>query len=111
MNQTACALIGENCDYGAAQCTCNVNGWHCNTCPAAQPANGSVCGGMGFGGKTCDYGDTHCHCNGGFNSQWACIVCPAQQPAPGSSCNVPPNQACTYGANSCICVQGQYFCN
>lgn len=105
-----CDLLGENCDYGGTQCTCNVQGWHCNSCPVSAPLSGTSCPG-GFGGKTCDYGDTHCHCGGGMNPQWSCIVCPAQQPAPGSACNVPANQTCTYGAKACVCVQGQYFCN
>ncbi len=67
-----CTTPGENCDYNGTQCTCSGGGnWHCNPCPAQEPAPSSACMGTGMGGPTsCDYGNT-----------------------------------------TCVCLQGQYFCN
>jgi hypothetical protein len=27
------------------------------------------------------------------------------------ACSTPPNQQCTYGSVTCLCVGGQFFCN
>ena len=32
-------------------------------------------------------------------------------PTPGDMCNLQPQQQCDYGNTTCVCLQGQYFCN
>jgi hypothetical protein len=43
---------------------------------------------------------------------WTCnATCPANQPTAGDMCAGPRNMACPYGAHSCLCVNGTWFCN
>ena len=86
------------CNYPTEDCTCNGTFWSCNTCPAAQPAEGSSCGIVTYLGL-CTYGDVACSCN---NGDWACGGCPSTAPAPASSCDV-SGLACDYTDQACQC--------
>jgi hypothetical protein len=109
----ACMNMGggaAKCDYGATQCTCLGGGnamWSCAMCPAQAPMDGSSC--QGSGGLLCDYGAAGaCAC---FGNQWNCQTpCPATQPNPGDMC-ANDGQQCAYGNTTCICNNGQFFCN
>jgi hypothetical protein len=111
-NATACNEQGAKCLYGSTECACTFGQWDCGTCPAAQPADNSTC--TGLTGLTCDYSSLNCTCMPGpmgGGDRWRCVEpCPATQPQPGGTCQT-ANQVCAYGSTSCLCVQGQFFCN
>jgi hypothetical protein len=96
----------SQCVYGSTDCTCFNGSWHCAMCPATQPADNSSCNNTGL---LCQFSGVSCACFGGG---WHCTTaCPAQQPAPGTMCTGGGMQQCSYGTTTCVCIQGQYFCN
>lgn len=45
-------------------------------------------------------------------ASWHCQApCPAAAPMPGDACNTGPMQQCSYGGTSCVCLNGEFFCN
>ena len=130
MNMDTCmggGGVAARCKYGNTVCVCQGGDWNCGDCPTTAPADDSECM---VAGVRCGYGTTFCTC-GGFGGQttWQCTGgggndgggtttdgggqagCPPQQ-NPGGNCTRPPTQPCTYGmGNSCVCLQGQWFCN
>ena len=107
-NQDMCKQPGENCDYNGTQCTCSNGGaWHCNPCPAQEPAQNAACMSTGMGGPTiCDFGATSCHCHQG---QWKCATCPAQEPTDNDVC-MDQGLQCLFGATNCSCFNGTWHC-
>jgi hypothetical protein len=104
---------GATCAYGTTDCSCTgaTNSvWTCGTCPAALPTNGSACSTADI---YCDYAGTGCVCTPtAAGDAWHCNApCPTAKPAPGDACSTPANEMCTYGTSTCVCVQGQFFCN
>jgi hypothetical protein len=110
---------GAVCGYGDTYCRCSGGGgpggnttWKCGMCPAQAPANQSACD---VPGVQCPYADPGITCNCGGMGNWNCTQpCPAAEPQPGDACmggGMGGPQQCTYGNTTCLCVQGQYFCN
>jgi hypothetical protein len=109
-DKTYCSQMGVNCAYGGTQCTCNWQGWSCNSCPANQPTSGSSCQNpQGKFQSVCTYGSTECVCNGGgFNAKWQCGQCPASTPTKGQQCS-PYGLMCPYEGVTCNCW-GSFQC-
>ena len=107
-----CSNMGgpqAHCSYGADQCICSSinNIWNCSMCPAQEPMGGDSCPNNMLG-IVCPYVDTTCYCVG----SWTCNApCPSNQPASGSMCSLPVNMSCIYGMTTCVCMNGQFFCN
>jgi hypothetical protein len=99
-NGTACASMGEVCDYPGFACTCapagmtrdggTRDGWMCvrvrpdaggmgggavdaSACPRVAPGNGTICPSLG---EVCPYARETCTCEmpmgGGMRDRWAC---------------------------------------
>jgi hypothetical protein len=108
---------GAVCGYGDTYCRCGGGGpagssWQCGMCPAEAPADNGPCD---IQGVQCPYASAGITCNCTGMGTWNCTdPCPPAQPQPGEACaggmGGPPQQ-CTYGGTTCICIQGQYFCN
>jgi hypothetical protein len=110
----ACAAPGHfTCQFPALDqvCACGVvsDARRC-TCPAARPANGSLC--MAYSGhdgtlSDCMYGDAKCRCAG----TWQCTdpICPTAMPASGSTCSM--QLSCSYGALICACNGAAWSCS
>ncbi len=73
-----------------------------------QPQDGDNC--MGMGGLQCPFANgVTCSC---FQGSWHCPEpCPVDAPNPGDACNLAPMQQCNYANTTCVCLQGQFFCN
>jgi hypothetical protein len=108
MNGSACMDQGANCAYGADDCRCLFGQWTCGMCPASEPMDGSNCMDPGV---SCNFANgSNCNCSMG--GHWHCNEpCPVNQPAPGSACAGGPMMQCMYGMTTCLCLNGQYFCN
>jgi len=105
-----CPSRGLVCVFGSDSCSCLASGWQCGTCPSTLPTDGSACSTANL---DCTYDQTSCLCTNAINGpDWRCNVpCPANEPAPGDACSTGAAQQCVYGAATCVCVNGQFFCN
>jgi hypothetical protein len=106
--------LGATCTYGTTDCSCTGatnSTWTCGSCPSTEPTNGAACTTAGI---YCNYSGTGCICVMGMGGTtgWRCNApCPSSQPAPGDACSTSPTMQCTYGSTTCICSNGQFFCN
>jgi hypothetical protein len=107
---------GATCSYGTTDCSCagaTNSTWTCGTCPSAEPTNGDACTTANI---YCAYAGSGCVCTQGAGAggmtRWRCDApCPTAQPAPGDACSTPVTMQCPYGATTCICDAGHFFCN
>jgi len=89
------------CVYGGNQCACWGGTWHCNPCPAGQPAENSSCSTIGH---ACNYGsNVACGCGwDNYGNDWRCLTCPGTKPADESGC-ADESAVCKYGSSHCRC--------
>jgi hypothetical protein len=105
-----CDIDQQICSYSTGTCACNAGAWSCEACPAAQPANGSVCADDStVSPRTCVYGSVTCACPLG-DSTWNCGICPATKPTSQQPCGNAPF-ACAYGGDNCSCTPQGWQCS
>jgi hypothetical protein len=114
-----CSTQGMVCPYSTQTCSCDGGSWRCQSCPAAQPANGTACPATTPNGQTavpfdCAYGNVTCNCAHGDVSSpqtptWACGVCPAALPVNGQACGN-TSISCSYDQQQCDCIDGSWTC-
>lgn len=110
----SCSIQGMVCPYPTQTCTCDGGSWGCQSCPAAQPANGANC--PATAGSTsaaarfaCAYGNVTCNCVLPDPRTWACGVCPATAPSSGQACGN-TSISCPYDQRQCDCIGGTWTC-
>ena len=110
----SCSIQGGVCPYPTETCSCDGTTWSCQSCPAAQPPNGSSCPAVAGSPSTgasfaCAYGNVTCNCAGDSAPTWACGVCPATEPSNGQACGNTPI-SCAYDQHQCDCSAGTWSC-
>jgi hypothetical protein len=95
-----CAFPGQD-----QVCSCGDSnfGMLC-TCPAAKPADDSLC--LGPVGPGCVYDDRVCDC---FDGRWRCGVCPMNIPTNAGPCVIPAS--CSYPTGFCYCDGTTWSCS